>query len=572
MQSRVSFLAVSAIALAGPLSVAEAHNLDLDLSYIDTSSAAYQRFKDYVDDAVAGNPAYGFSATDATYMFEITGQAQYCQLAVGMVDQEVSDAEAEIASGGAPDIANDSYLYVGGALMDLSQTYDWCSAQLSDSQRSRWSAYAEQAVYNIWNPSDAQWGGNPFHWSGWAIDDPGNNYHYSFVEATMYWALASGTTSQWKDFLANVKLPAIENYFAALPGGGSAEGTGYGSSQRWLFGVYRLWRDATGVDLGNANSHLTDTIAYWVHGTVPTMDRFVPIGDQARSSLPYLYDYNRHLVLEARMDTDDAAARDLASWWLHNISIDHMTNQFNYRHDLMPAGNPTPAPADLWYHAQGVGTLFARTSWTPDATWLAFMAGQYTEGHAHQEQGGFTLFGGGDWLSVTENIFTHSGIQQGTETNNVLRFEHGSDVIRQISQTVSDMTATEDDEGTVHAVADLTPAYNGDPNIGSWQRTIDFTASGELTVTDNYDVSSGTNAVFQVNTPVRPVISGNTAIAGSLKITVVSPSNATLTAVDWTSVDGDYESGWRLDVRANDGRYIVKLGRTDAIFDGSFDG
>ena len=40
------------------------------------------------------------------------------------------------------------------------------------------------------------------------------------------------------------------------------------------------------VDLGNANSHVTDSIYYWIHATVPTRDRFAPIGDQARNSMP----------------------------------------------------------------------------------------------------------------------------------------------------------------------------------------------------------------------------------------------------------------------------------------------
>src|SRR5438874_725915 len=81
------------------------------------------------------------------------------------------------------------------------------------------------AVWNVWNNDQAHWGAVEDHWSGWATSDPGDNYYYSFLEATMYWALAS-KSSTWQNFLATQKWPPLGSYFAALPGGGSREGTG----------------------------------------------------------------------------------------------------------------------------------------------------------------------------------------------------------------------------------------------------------------------------------------------------------------------------------------------------------
>lgn len=126
----------------------------------------------------------------------------------------------------------------------------------------------------------------------------------------------------------------------------------------------------------------------------------------------------------------------------------------------------------------------------------------------------------------------------------------------------------------MHAVADLTPAYAGNSAVASWTRAIDFVGS-TLTVHDNYATGSGTTATFQINVPVHPTISGQTASAGDLRVHVISPANATLTAVDWTSVDGDFNSGWRIDVSGGSGEYIVELspGSTlgDDIFAGTFD-
>ena len=551
--------------LAVPCSAA----LNIDLSYVDQQSPQYQRFSDWVDQAVAGNPGYAFSATDAAYMYRLTGQSQYATLAVQMVEQQVSDAEAAIASGNVPDVAGDSYLYVGDMIGDLAITYDWCSTSMTPTQRTRWAAYAEQAIFNVWNPDQAIWGTNTSPWSGWSIDNPANNYFYSFLEATMYWALASNSTT-WQQFLNTVKIPLLENYFANIQGGGSQEGTGYGLSHKTLFGLYRTWRDSTGTDLANENTHLTDSISWWIHATVPTLDRTAAIGDQSRVSEPIMYDYQRALMLQARKMTLDPTAQNIASWWLHNISVQEMDSGFNARDDLLPAGSSGSPPAELSYYAPATGQLFARTGWDTGAMWLQFAAGPYLEVHAHQDQGSFTLYQD-TWLAVTENIWSHSGIQQGTEVSNMLRFEQNGDTVPQVTGTTSSMTVTPNGS-SVHAVADLTPAYDGNPAVQSWTRTIDF-ENRTLTVHDNYAVGSGTQAIFQINVPVQPSISGSSAQAGALKVTVLSPSNATLHAVDWTSVDSDYNSGWRIDVSGGTGEYVVQLSVdvVDSVFASGFD-
>jgi hypothetical protein len=558
---KVAFAAVAALVGMG----ADAA-IVIDLSYVNQQSTEFALFKGFVDDAVAGNPGYAFSAADAAYMYKLTGQPQYATLAVSTAEAQVAAAESAIALGNAPDIAGDQYLDVGPMIEDVALTYDWCGDHMTQQQKTRWASYAEQAVWNVWNNTQAQWGGVSHAWPGWAVNDPANNYHYSFLRATMYWGLASNSTT-WKNLLTNTRWPEEETYTATLTGGGSQEGTGYGLSHGTLFMLYRVWHDSTGSDVGNATTHLTDSINWWVHATVPTLDRVAAIGDQARVSEPVIYDYHRHLVLEARAVTNDATARTTASWWLHSISDQDMQSGFNYRHNLLSAGTTTPPPAALTYYAPSTGQLFSRTGWNTGAMWMQFAAGPYVESHAHKDQGSFTLFQG-DWLAVTENIWTHSGIQQGTDTNNVLRFEKAGAIIDQRLDTVSSMTVTPGASGAVHAVANLTPA--GDPAVGSWQRTVDF-ANHTLTVSDSFALGSGTTAIFQLDTPVQPVINGMTATAGNLKIRVLSPANATLSALDWTTQDAsEFNSGWRLDVRGGTTGYVVELSASDVIFADGF--
>ena len=548
---------ISPVVLAMACAMPAAAAVVIDLSGVNTSSTRYTRFRSFVDAAVAGNIGYGFSATDAAYAWRIAGTPAYCQLAVNLVNQQVTTAETEIAAALRPHIAADSYLEVGPFIRDLSITYDWCASFTTASQRTRWAAYAEQAVWNVWNPAQARWGTGSFPWSGWSINDPGNNYHFSFLEATMYWSLASNS-STWRTFLDNQKFPPLMDFFAALPGGGSREGTGYGLAQQRLFELYRMWRDSTGTNLGAAGTHLNDSPDYWIHATVPTLDRIAPIGDQSRSSYPSLYDYHRNVVLQARLMGTDAAAAARAQWWLGSISIPQMTSSFNYRHDLLAPAAGGTAPTALYRHATGTGHLFARSNWTRDALWMGFVAGRYDQSHAHQDQGAFTLFQR-DFLAVTENIFTHSGIQQGAEVHNVVRFTSNGTTVRQREGTTSTMVVTPGANGALTVDADLTPSYNGNAAVGQWRRRLDFNAS-RLRVHDTFTIGAGVQATFQVNTPVQPFVNGRTATAGSLLVTVIEPADATLSVLDWRTVEaGEYDSGYRLDIRGSGNAFVVEL-------------
>jgi len=556
--------------------------IPLDLSYVDRTTPAFARFKRWVDLAVMGAPDDGFSAYDAALLYRLDPQPAYCTLAIRMTDAEVAAAEAAIDAGEAPDIAADSYLEVGPRIAALSLTLDTCRARIDDTMRARWSAHAGQAVWNVWHPLRAHWGARPRPWTGWATDDPGNNYHYSFLEATLYWALASGD-ADWMRFLDEDKLPPLIAYLSTLQGGGSREGTGYGAAHMRLLAFARLWRDATGENV--AKTLARDDILYWTQATVPTLDRFAPIGDQSRVSEPVLYDYHRRLVLEARALTDDPAARSLASGWLHAIAVDRMRSGFNARYDLLPAG-PADAPAPdarfpgLAWHATGVGHLFARTDWGRDALWLAFVAGPYDQSHAHQEQGGFTLFGG-DWLTAPENLWTHSGLQQGTDTHNVLRFERDAPISRQCQgpaddrvvhqcpETTSTLTVAPGADGALRIDADLAPAYGDASPVRRWTRRLDF-GGRRLRVEDRYETAPGVRAVFQAQLPTQPRIAGHVAIAGDLRVTVLAPKDARLTALDWRTVDpGEFRGGWRLDIAGGgdggpdreSGTYVVEFER-----------
>jgi hypothetical protein len=117
------------------------------------------------------------------------------------------------------------------------------------------------------------------------------------------------------------------------------------------------------------------------------------------------------------------------------------------------------------------------------------------------------------------------------------------------------------------------PAYAPSGRVTSWQRRFDFDRLG-LLVRDSFTTAAGVEAIFQVNTPVQPVISGQTATAGGLRIRVLEPANATLSLMDWRTADpAEFLSGWKLEVRGGTGAtgYRVRLELLDAIFTDGFE-
>lgn len=516
----------------------------------ERNSAAYSRFKGAADAAVAGNPPYAYSATHSVIMYRLTGSFRYIDDAIARVEAEVRKAEAAIAAGGRPEIAGDSYLEVGARLEELALAYDAGYDRLTGAQRERWPAFAERTLTNVWNPAAARWGEVAHPWSGWSICDPGNNYHFSFLRATMLWALAS-QSNQWLEFLKTQKFGPLVDYYAQLPGGGSREGTGYGTAQKNLFENYLYWVNSTGENLAGLTAHARETIDYWLHATVPTRNKFAPIGDQSRSSQPDLYDYHENLVHSAVVLSAGTSQAGRGTWWLRNNSVNGVTHSFNLFGDLLPYPDAPVEPTDLTYHATGVGAFFARSNWSTDAAWVAIVAGKYDQSHAHQDQGSFTFFRD-DWLAVTANIWSHSGINQDVNVHNVVRFERadGSTIPQSASDTVQSTMTTANNSGMVTVAADLSNAYwrNRDA-VQSWTRNFEFVDS-TLRVTDVCRVAAGVRPVFQLQVPSLPVLLANGSVrAGRL---LVLPREGA--AITWAAMPApEFSQGYRIELRPASG-------------------
>jgi len=171
--------------------------------------------------------------------------------------------------------------------------------------------------------------------------------------------------------------------------------------------------------------------------------------------------------------------------------------------------------------------LFARSSWATNASWVSFVAGEFDQSHAHQEQGSFTFFKN-DWLAVSSNIWSHSGIHQETTMNNQLRFEDADHHV--LGQTHGASTMSVSTSGSsVTATADMSGVYPSGGQVHTWTRNLQF-AGNSLRVTDACSVANGVTPIFQLNVPVQPVPQNDGSyVAGNLHI--VSLSGVTAPAI-----------------------------------------
>ena len=518
---------------------------------------AAKRFRDTVDAWMGGSDVYGFEAWNAALIGQLTGDPKYCAAAVEDVDKQVKAASTAIAAGDTPVVSEDSYLGVGEMIGDLALVYDWCNTEVGD-RREAWLTYANQAVWNIWNFENATWGGKPASWSGWGVDDPSNNYHYSFLRATMLLGLAAHgeikDADDWRAQFHDVRMMEglVPLFERDLVGGGSREGTGYGVAMNSLFHTYDLWEGSTGESIAKRTSHTRASMIAMMHQTVPTLDFVAPTGDHSRDSTAAFFDYHRRYLQElVHLFPDDPNAA-VAQTFLAESSVPKMDNRFMFVYDFLYTNDKVAAKPltemSTAYHATGIGQLYARSAWTKDATWINLIAGPYDQSHAHQDQGSLMIYKGG-WLSFDANVMSHSGLRQEVDAHSLVKIVNAGKTVEQRVNTSSPLVALHKGTKYLHAAADLTPAYKGTSNVTKIERELVYIEPDVVVVYDRVTSKAGTEQVWQLVTPTRPTIAGarSTITNAGHTLTVDRISAAGASTVHDLMTDEDFNGGFRLE-------------------------
>lgn len=535
---------------------------------LDRQEAPAVRFLNAANSEANGANQHAFPAWSVAMLYHLTDERRYCDFAVQEIEEFVQSEEQLIANGGSPRVAFDSYLYIGSHIGEVTRVYDWCREFVTTSQGQRWMNYANQAVANVWDHRNATWGGRSYPWSGWSTSNPMNNYHYSFLEATMLTGLVQRETSptdaqRWMDkFRQGSIQDLIVPAFTEFSGGGSPEGTSYGDAMRELFTLYDWWEQSTGEKIHDLTAHTADSLQYGMHSVVPTLDYVTFLGDHARESTSMFFDYNRHYLLVAAELNRGTQMAEISKDLLNKSSLPEMRYTFMYVYDFIyqdiTAPTATIDQLPNYYYAEAVGNLFKRDSWASDSSYLTMSFGPRVESHDHMDKGSFQIFKG-DWLAYTQNINTRNGLNASTEFYNLVRFNSGSSIIDQPwthwddrnsvrkPGTRPNIVKVEDNDQFTHVAMDLAPLYEN-PDIDTYWRELIFIRPGVTVVFDYTATSAGISKTWQLNSPYRPSVSGNqaTVIGPSANMTVKTllPANSTASIHDWAG-DARFQASYR---------------------------
>lgn len=536
------------------------------------NTTAASRFRTTVDNQVGGANYWEFRAWNIALMGQLSGDAKYCTAAIAQVDTFVASEERAIAAGTQPVVAQNSYLYIGDYLGDLALTYDWCFDAVSAAQKTRWINYANTTLWNLWHPTQASWGGHAMAWTGWATNNPGDNYYYSFLRATMLVGLAmkgeSAQADTWITTFRDDKVigQLVPMFDQELVGGGSREGTAYGVSMRSLFHLYDLWQATTGEHLQAKTTHARRSMRTFMHQVMPTLDRFVDTGDQPRDATAMFFDYQRNYLQELvqMYPTDPVAPR--AKAMLEGSTVPQLarpeTLVFDFLYDMSNVQSAPLGGLGTSHYASGIGEVYSRSGWDSGATWVNLIAGTYSESHQHQDQGALLIYKGG-WLMGDAGLGSRNGLMQDTGAHSLVRIDNGTTTVKQVVNTSSKLVGLHGGDTWLYAAADLTPAYGGNAAVQKVQREIVFLKPNVVVVYDRVATAAGTSQVWQLASPTVPAISGaTTTIAGAHPLVVrrLIPAAATSGTTSMASVSG-YLSGYRLDekVTGGDQRYLHVL-------------
>jgi hypothetical protein len=296
---------------------------------------------------------------------------------------------------------------------------------LTVGQRHQVATWLMNQADWVWPETDAR---RQNAWGMW----PGSNYWWGFMMTGPAALAAEGDdtlagTISGPDRAAFHRQLALAHWRAkALPyfagdgaGGAWAEGTNYDSS--WFVGRFADAFLTSGTPL--PTPWMAASLQWRLASTMPGGAFKIPFGDQSRVSDASLYAYDRMAalaLLPAANPTPQLAA-DVQRWLnLVGQVPDRETETSVLAEELVRYDPAAPAAHDLSalpqaYLARGAGFYTYRQNWTdPDATVFALESGDVSQSHAALDANGLRIWKGSFWVSADANIYSHSGIEQGT--------------------------------------------------------------------------------------------------------------------------------------------------------------
>ncbi|WP_237078133.1 Ig-like domain-containing protein [Myxococcus xanthus] len=499
-------------------------------------------------------------AIDAAMHSLLTGTQASCRAAIDWaVRTEIPISENTVSS--------DPARWYGEAVI---LTYDWCFAHLLPAERT--------LLVNRWNFAIEALNANP--WGGIGME--GNNYYTGYFRNALLWAIASWHENQ--PFANELLQYAMKSRWAFSlrpyldgPGAGGAphEGSTYG---RRTFGYMTVPFTTLGLyghDMWNQTDYFMASVFWSIYSTTPGPSR------RGQFQLFETFPFNDDERWLNRWNPSNTAQTSLGSYFAPLIEewsdqpvagyakrfleltghpIDDRLIRYVYSDTLAAVPSRDLAELPLDYHAPGLGMVYAKTAWAPDATLVNLQFGVTANaGHEHRDSGNFQVWRAGEFLTRETVGYANSivGYAGGAAVDcaspvahNTLLFEglgtvgyyhHAPRMLRLESSSVAS-----------YAAVDLTGVYDlnaewahreaevGNPHAGRVVReTLFVRPLDTLIVFDRLESARDDATVaktFLIHFPEPPVLTGNTWSASSggqqLRVSTLVPANPVRRIVD----------------------------------------
>ena len=520
----------------------------------------------------------GFEWADAVanlaLMWHATGDARYAEGAVRYLNALLDDRLAVGDQKGGDDVIHYDSGYgirTFGAYTALA--CDWLRGAPGFDPALRARAFARLEHWLAWYQTE-----------GYLRDRPLANYYWGYLTTLSFAGLAAaGEASAGDRWLAEARhelstraLPAFRD---ELAGGGWPEGYQYGEYTTMEVAlVAEAFRTGAGVDIARHLPWLGDTAAHHAHALLPDQRSVYDGGTWGEH--PAVPSALGLAAVDVALDgVGDPRAQE-GRWLVHHALPPLRREQawVGLLADRPSAAERSPRdPAKTSLHLAGEGLTFARSDWSPAATWVSFQAGPWlAEDHQDADQGHFELFRGSDGLLV------EGGDSEGSATinhNTLLIDDGGRHLTYPPNQGVwgGDRVKTTrfgDDGKVTVAVGDIGEAYAPKcARDGCKTRTVDkatrsfvFVRPALVVVDDRVEVDEpDVKVVWAAHLTQPPTLDGDlaSAVVGSSRVDVrtLEPAGAPHSAPREPTASGEgshrankpWGPMWRLEVESPTG-------------------
>ena len=282
----------------------------------------------------------------------------------------------------------------------VALSYDWLYDELPEDLRARVRDAIVRQASVVYESSLAG------H-SGGGLSFQQNHYWYSHLALILAASAVYGEVPEAREWLAWGWDRAERTFLTFSPDGGFHEGPSYWDfSMPTLYMLVELYETLSGVPVPWADTGLHGQGVFRCSYLYPGFDRSASMED----SSPTIGRPPTHMLLWEAKRFSDPVVMGLAT--ILNRPPSSLAYNLLYLDETVDAADPTEELPLASYYPD-VETVFARTSWEPDASYAALVSRPlgghfYAElcdrygiggtGHNHPEQGSFVLFGHGDVL------------------------------------------------------------------------------------------------------------------------------------------------------------------------------